>query len=96
MHQQPHSYGYVTLVALIASFKSATLPPYGYCTGVLIQEATAASRFAVAMQLAVLILNGELVVVGQLFTPVDLPQSEDDNVLATVHVDDARIAVWLA
>lgn len=63
---------------------------------VLIQEATAASRPAVAMQLVVLILDGELVVVGQFLAPVDLPQGEDDDVLAAVHVDDTGVAVRLA
>lgn len=63
---------------------------------VLIQEAAAASRPAVAVQLAVLVFDGELVVVGQLFAAVDLPQGEDHNVLAAVHVDDTRVAVRLA
>lgn len=54
----------------------------------LIQEAATASRTAVAMQLVVLILDGELVVVGEFFAPVDLPQGEDDNVLAPIHIDD--------
>lgn len=62
----------------------------------LIQEATAASRPAVAVQLAVLVLDGELVVIGQLLAAVDLPQGEDDNVLAAVHVDDTGVAVGLA
>lgn len=62
---------------------------------VLIQEAATASRTAVAVQLVVLILDGKLVVVGEFFAPVDLPQGEDDNVLAPVHVDDTRVAVWL-
>lgn len=63
---------------------------------VLVQEAAAAPHPAVAAQLAVLILDGELVVVGQLFSPVDLPQGKDDDVLAAVHVDDTRVAVRLA
>lgn len=63
---------------------------------VLIQEATAASRPAVAVQLVVFVLDGELVVVGQFFAPVDLPQGEDDDVLAAVHVDDTGVAVRLA
>lgn len=62
----------------------------------LVEEATAASRPAVAEQLALLVLDGELVVVGQLLAAVDLPQGEDDDVLAAVHVDDARVAVGLA
>lgn len=62
---------------------------------VLIQVSAAASRPAVAVQLALVILNGELVVVGQLFSTVDLPQGKDDYVLAAVHVDDARVAVGL-
>lgn len=66
------------------------------CDAVLIEEATAASRRAVAMQLVVLVLNGELVVVGELFTAVDLPQGENYDVLSAVHVDDAGVAVGLA
>lgn len=63
---------------------------------VLIEEATAASCPTVAVQLALVVLDGELVVVGQLFTAVDLSQGEDDYVLAAIHVDDARVAVGLA
>lgn len=63
---------------------------------VLIQEASAASRSAVAVQLVVLVLDWELVVVCQLLAAVDLPQREDDDVLAAVHVDDAGVAVGLA
>jgi len=48
------------------------------------------------VQLAFLVLDGEFVVIGQFFPPVDLPQGEDDNVLAAVHVDDAGVAVRLA
>lgn len=66
------------------------------CDAVLIQEATTAPRPAVAVQLVVLVLDGELVVVGELFAPVDLPQGEDDYVLAAVHIDDAGVAVGLA
>lgn len=47
------------------------------------------------MQLALVVLDGELVVVGQLFPAIDLPQGKDDDVLATVHVNDARVAVGL-
>lgn len=62
---------------------------------VLIKESAAASRPTVAVQLALVILNGELVVVGQLFSTIDLPQGKDDYVLATVHINDTRVAVWL-
>lgn len=62
----------------------------------LVQESAAAPGPAVAVQLALVILDGELVVVGQLFSAVDLPQGKDDDVLAAVHVDDARVAVGLA
>lgn len=47
------------------------------------------------MQLALVVLDGELVVVRQLLSAVDLPQGKDDDVLAAVYVDDARVAVWL-
>lgn len=67
------------------------------CAGaVLIQESSAASRPTVAVQLALVVLDGELVVVRQLLSPVDLPQGKDDDVLAAVYVDDTRVAVWLA
>lgn len=62
----------------------------------LIKESAAAPRATVAVQLALVILNGELVVVGQLFSTIDLPQGKDDDVLAAVHVNDTRVAVWLA
>lgn len=65
------------------------------CGEVLIQEAATASRAAVAVELVVFILDGKLIVVGELFAPVNLPQGEDDDVLAPVHVDDARVAVRL-
>lgn len=61
----------------------------------LIQESTAAPRPTVAVQLVVIVLDGELVVISEFFAPVDLPQSEDHDVLAAVHVDDTRVAVWL-
>lgn len=63
---------------------------------VLIQEPSAASRPTVAVQLALVVLDGELVVVRQLLSAVDLPQGEDDDVLAAVDVNDARVAVRLA
>lgn len=62
---------------------------------VLIQEYSAASRPTVAVQLALVVLNGELVVVGQLLSAVDLPQGKDDDVLAAVYVNDPRVAVGL-
>lgn len=63
---------------------------------VLVQVSTAAPHPAVAAQLVALVLDGELIVVGQLFTPVDLPQRKDHDVFAAIHVDDARIAIRLA
>lgn len=62
----------------------------------LVQEAATASRPTVTVQLVVLVLDGKLVVVGELLAAVDLPQSENHDVLAAVHVDDARVAVRLA
>lgn len=68
----------------------------GVCARVvLIKESAAASRSTVAVQLALVVLDGELVVVRQLLPTVDLPQSEDDDVLAAVHINDTRVAVWL-
>lgn len=65
------------------------------CGDALIQEAATAPRPTVAMQLVVLVLDGKLVVVGEFFAPVDLPQGEDDDVLAPIHIDDTRVAIWL-
>lgn len=66
------------------------------CAGaVLIQESSAASRPTVAVQLALVVLDGELVVVRQLLSAVDLPQGKDDDVLAAVDINDTRVAVWL-
>lgn len=62
---------------------------------VLVQEATAAPRRAVAVQLALLVLDGELVVVGELFSTVDASRGEDDDVLLAVHSDDPGVAVGL-
>lgn len=68
----------------------------GVCARVvLIQESSAASRPTVAVQLALVVLNRELVVVRQLLSAVDLPQGKDDNVLAAVYINDTRVAVWL-
>lgn len=61
----------------------------------LIEKAAAASCATVAVQLVVIVLDGKLVVVGQFFTPVDLPQGKDDYVLSAVHIDDTRVAVRL-
>lgn len=68
----------------------------GVCAWVvLIKESAAASRSTVAVQLALVVLNGELVVVRELLPTVDLSQGKDDDVLATVHINDTRVAVWL-
>lgn len=66
------------------------------CQRDLVQELAALLGSAVAGQLISRFLNGELVVVGELFPSVDLPQGEDDNVLLTVNNDDTRVAVGLA
>lgn len=50
---------------------------------------------AVAGQLVAGILDGELVVVGQLLAAVDAPRGKDDDVFLAVHGDDPRIAVGL-
>lgn len=61
----------------------------------LVKEATAASGSTVTVQLVAGVLDGKLVVVGELLPPVDLAQSEDHNVLLALHVDDTRVAVGL-
>ena len=41
------------------------------------------------------LLPRELVVVRQLLTGEDLPQSEDDDVLLSKNITDFAVAVWL-
>lgn len=60
-----------------------------------VKEATAALGATVAGQLVAGILDGELVVVGELLTTQDATQGKDDDVLLALHVDDAREAVGL-
>lgn len=53
-------------------------------------------RYAtVAGQLVAGILNGELVVIGELLTTQDAAQGEDDDVLLALHMDDSREAIGL-
>lgn len=59
----------------------------------LVKKASATSRPTVTVQFAVGIFDGELVVVGELLSAVNLPQGEDYDVLLAVHVDDSRVAV---
>lgn len=41
------------------------------------------------------LLNGELVVVGELLSPQDSPQGKDDDVLLAKDVHYAGVTVWL-
>lgn len=61
----------------------------------LVQETPTPPRPTVTVQLAVLVLDGELVVISELLSPVNLPQGKDHDVLATIHVYDSRVAVRL-
>lgn len=61
----------------------------------LIQEAAAAPRAAVAVQLAVLVLDGELVVVRDLLVDVNRLSGVDHDLLLRLHCDDLRITVGL-
>ena len=61
-----------------------------------VEVAAAAPGKTVAVELAVGVLDGELVVVGELLAAVDLPLREDDDVLLAIHADDPRVAVGLA
>ena len=65
------------------------------CQRDLVQELAALFGSTVTGQLIPRFLNGELVVVGELLSSVDLAQGEDDNVLLTFNNDDARVAVGL-
>ena len=60
-----------------------------------VKEATAALGATVAGQLVAGILNGELVVIGELLTTQDAAQGEDDDVLLALHMDDSREAIGL-
>lgn len=62
----------------------------------LVQEASAAPGPAITVQFVVCIFNGELVVVGELLSTVNLPQGENNDVLLALHVDDSRITVRVA
>lgn len=61
----------------------------------LVKEPTAALSATVAGQLVAGILNGELVVIGELLTTQDTAQGKDDDVLLALHMDDTREAVGL-
>lgn len=60
-----------------------------------VKKPTAALGATVAGQLVAGILNGELVVIGELLTTKDAAQGEDDNVLLAFHVNDSRETVGL-
>lgn len=62
---------------------------------ILVEELATFLCTAVAGQLVAGILDGELVVVGQLLAAVDAPRGKDDDVFLAVHGDDPRIAVGL-
>lgn len=51
---------------------------------------------AVARQLVAGVLDGELVVIGELFPAVDAARGEDDDVLLAIHGDHPGVAVGLA
>lgn len=59
-----------------------------------VKEAAAAPGPTVTVKLVTLILNGELVVISELFTTINFAQCKDDNVLLAFHIDNARVAVW--
>lgn len=60
-----------------------------------VKEATAALGATVAGQLVAGILDGKLVVIGELLTSQDAAQGKDDNVFLAFHMDDTREAVGL-
>lgn len=62
----------------------------------LVKKASTSPGTTVTVQLAAGVLDGEFVVVRELFPAVDLPQSENDDVLLAFHVDDPRVTVRLA
>lgn len=62
----------------------------------LVQVVSTAPGSAVTVQLAVSIFDGELVIVGELFPAVDLPQCEDDDVFLTFHINHPGVTVGLA
>lgn len=61
----------------------------------LIKELATLFGPTVARQLIAWFLNGKLVVVCELFAPVDFPQCKNDYVLLPVDIDDTGVAVGL-
>lgn len=61
-----------------------------------VEETPTSPRPAVTIEFVAGVFDGELVVVSELLSPIDLPQSKNDNVLAAFHVDNPRVAVWFA
>jgi len=58
-----------------------------------VEETATSPGPAVAVEFAAGVFNGELVIVGELLPPVDLPKSKDDDMLPAFHVDHSRVAV---
>ena len=63
---------------------------------VSVEETPTSPGPTVTVEFAAGVFDGELVVVGELLPPVDLPQREDDDVLPALHVDHSRVAVGFA
>lgn len=84
-----HTLNSLALNIWVLSFKKL------HCDGgnTSIKKASATSRPTVTVQFAVGIFDGELVVVGELLSAINLPQCEDYDVLLAIHVDHSRVAV---
>lgn len=59
----------------------------------LVEEAPTSSCPTVTVEFAAGILNGKFVIVRELLPSVDLPQSKDDDMLATFHINHSGVAV---
>lgn len=67
---------------------TANTTPITYQSGGLVEELPAPLGSAVAWKLIARLLDGKLVVVGELLAAVDFACCEDDDVLLPIHIDD--------
>lgn len=58
-----------------------------------VEEAPTSPGPTVTVEFVAGVFNGELVVVSELLSPIDLPQSKDDDMLPAFHVYNSRVAV---
>lgn len=61
----------------------------------LVEKASTSPSTTVTVQLVAGIFDGKFIVIGKLFTTVDLPQRKYDYVLLAFHVNNPRVTVRL-